>query len=127
MNSVGDVVDLVDMPVFEIRTGKRTKAGNRRVRHELDESLIVALFQAVVQMAGGPQHVLAVIEHASPRREEAAMLAFRLGINYATPAVIATALGIPNERPYPQTWRKVVMTDAPKGDKKASVVVPCWR
>lgn len=125
LKDTGEIVEVIDMPVLTVATNRKTKAGNARNRSEYDESELVALLEAFIRVArGGSTSLLAVIESTSSRPGESAMAAHSFGIGSGILRGMLSALRIPYEKPYPATWKAVVMAGQPK-NKEASVPTAC--
>lgn len=97
LTASGDLVDVVDMPVFAI--SKRVKGKDRTKRH-------VNVHELGRIFSGAGAGARAVIEHVGPMPTDSRMSAFQFGFGAGALHGAAGALKMQIETVTPQTWKK---------------------
>ena len=97
LSDTGDLIDVIDMPVFEV---VKRVAGKDRTKRHINVHAVGGVFAA----AGAGGRV--VIEHVGPMPTDGASSAFQFGLAAGALHGAAGALGLSIETPTPQTWKK---------------------
>lgn len=97
LSDAGDLIDVIDMPVFEV---VKRVGGKDRIKRHINVHALGGVFAA----SGAGSRV--VIEHVGPMPSDGASSAFQFGLAAGTLHGAAGALGLIIETPTPQTWKK---------------------
>ena len=110
-----------DTPFVEVEVkGKKTKAGNAKVRSLYDRAAMAAIVSAASLVGeGGLQSVVLEKVHSMPKQGVAS--SFQFGMGYGIWLGILAAKMIPHDLVDPRRWTGLLLRDMPKGDESAVI------